>query len=63
MNVHKGQQVFLKPEWMDEGDEKCAFIAIKDMEKGRVDVFDANNTMKIKPLHLIHDFMISKVVN
>ena len=61
MNIHKGQRVVLKPEWMDEGDDTCEFIAINDMEKGRVDVSDANNTMAITPIHMIHDFMIKEL--
>ena len=60
MDIKKGQRVVLKPEWMDEGDEACEFIAINDMEKGRVDVSDANNKMAITPIHLIQDFMVKE---
>lgn len=34
--IRKGEEVFIKPEWLDEGDEKYRRFALEDEDGGRV---------------------------
>ena len=55
------QQIILKPEWMDKGDEAACFIILED-NAGRYLVEDANSDLAIKPTQIIPDYMINQIV-
>ena len=62
MNIKKGQTIYLKPEFLDSGDENITFIANHDSDYGRVTISDANSTMNIVPEHMITFEMILEAV-
>ena len=58
MNIHKGDKVSIKPEFQDFGDDKYIFVAVDDMEKGRVSIMPINTGLSFPPVSIIHDYMI-----
>ncbi len=51
--IRKGDRIFLKPEWQDEGDAKQTWIAVDDEEKGRVTICPITSTLAIKPTYVV----------
>lgn len=58
--VLKNDRVLLKPEFMDDGDDDYIFIAINDMEKGRVSITPINTGLPIPPVYTVNRHWISK---
>jgi len=57
--IHKRDIVYIKPEFMDEGDEKFTWIAIDDEEKGRVTISPLNLGLSIIPRQVVDVFMLN----
>jgi len=58
--VKRGDRVFFKPEYSDSMYEGLlVYIAINDMEKGRVDVKCINTGMTYPPIQTVADYMIT----
>lgn len=48
-----GDQVRIRPEYQDEGDDEFTWVVVGDEEKGRVDVSPISTSMKIKPTYTL----------
>jgi hypothetical protein len=57
--IRKGQQVRIKPEWQDAGDENLVFVAVQDEDGGRVRI-EALAGMRINPQYVVTVEMIVK---
>ena len=62
IDVKKGQQVFFKPEFSDSMDNETVYIALDNMEKGRVTVAAINTGLFVNPTETVADYMIEKAV-
>lgn len=60
MGIKKGDQIRIKPEWQDAGDDQIVFVAVSDEEKGRVDI-QPQLGLKINPIQTVEVSMIEKV--
>ena len=52
--IQAGQQVKLKPEYQDDGDNEHIWIAINTEEKGRVDIQPITSTLSFKPIYTVY---------
>jgi len=52
MNIVKGQQVSIKPEFQDSGDSSYTWIAVDDSEKGRVTISPIDTGLSIAPQYV-----------
>jgi hypothetical protein len=50
--IKSGEEVKIKPEWQDPGDDKITWIAVDDEEKGRVTI-QAQLDLPIKPTQVV----------
>ncbi len=58
-NLKKGDRIYLKPEWMDEGDEGVIFEASEDHNGGPgIYIAERNSKMFIRPTGLKLNSMI-----
>jgi hypothetical protein len=55
--IRKGDQVKIKPEWQDKGDDQVVFIAVDDEEKGRVTI-QAQLGMHFNPTQVVRVDML-----
>lgn len=63
-NIKKGDFVYLKPEWMDKGDEYITFIASEDYQgRNTIYISDLDNTMPIVPTHMVRLEMLEAYEN
>jgi len=53
MSIRKGDQVFIRPEWQDDGDADQTWIAVDDAEKGRVTITPITSPLLIKPTYVV----------
>ncbi len=53
MTITKGQRVFIKPEFQDAGDDRFAWIAVDDADKGRVTISPINTGLAIAPTYVV----------
>lgn len=58
MTVKKGDQVFLKPEWQDSGDEKFHWFAVEDEDGGRVKISPAGTGLALAPVSVVQAEML-----
>ena len=58
-DVKKGERVLIKPEYQDDGDELLIFVAIDDMEKGRVSIMPINTGLQFPPISTVNRHMLS----
>lgn len=47
--IRKGDEVTIKPEWRDRGDEEFAWVACDNEEKGRLTIAPINTGLAIPP--------------
>jgi len=59
LEVKKGDHVVLKREFMDDGDENYRFVAVDDMEHGRVTIEAQGTGLSIAPSSVVSRHMIS----
>lgn len=52
-NPRKGDEVKLKPKFMDDGDEKYRWVAVSDVEKGRLDITPEGTGLAIPPINTV----------
>ena len=52
-NIKAGQQVHIKPEWQDPGDDKLRWFAVDDTSKGRVTI-TADLGLPINPTQVVN---------
>lgn len=55
--ITKGQNITIRPEWRDVGDEQIQFIAIEDEDGGRVKIM-ALIGLSINPIQVVTTEMI-----
>jgi len=58
MTISKGDQVFIKPEWQDKGDDKFIWIAMGDEYDGKVMIYPSNINMTIAPTQIVNVSML-----
>lgn len=58
-NVKKGDTVLFKREYMNDGDESLHFIAVDDMQHGRVSVQATNSGLNFPPVETVSRHMLS----
>lgn len=51
--ITRGDRVFIKPEFQDEGDSKFVWVAVDDAEKGRVTIAPLNTGLAIPPQQVV----------
>lgn len=51
--IKQGQQVEIKPEWQDAGDDQFTWVAVDDEEKGRVTICPIDSDLGIKPTEIV----------
>lgn len=56
--IKKGDEVKIKPEWQDKGDDKFIWIAVDDEEKGRVGIMPINTGLTFAPWSIIDVSML-----
>lgn len=48
--ITKGQQVFIKPEFQDAGDDRFTWVAVSDEDKGRVMIQPIDTGLQFAPV-------------
>jgi len=56
--IKKGDEVKIKPEWQDDGDDEFIWVAADDEENGRVAIYPSNINTHFKPTHVVNIFML-----
>ena len=58
--IRKGDEVTIKPEWRDQGDEEFTWVACDDEEKGRVTITPVNTGLAIPPRQTVNVEMLKQ---
>ncbi len=58
--IRKGDEVTIKPEWRDRGDEEFTWMACDDEEKGRVTIAPVNTGLAIPPRQTVSVDMLKQ---
>jgi hypothetical protein len=56
--IRQGQEVYVRPEWRDKGDEESIWIAVEDEDGGRVKVKTFIPEYQIQPVSVIETSML-----
>lgn len=56
--IKKGDEVRIKPEWQDAGDEALFWVAIEDEDGGRVRIAPINTSLKFPPNQVVETSML-----
>lgn len=59
--IHKGDTVFIRPEWRDTGDETFQWTAADDEFNGRVSISPAGTGLSITPIQTVESRSLSLV--
>jgi hypothetical protein len=51
--IKKGDRVFIRPEWQDDGDQHHTIVAADDEEKGRVTIEFVTSKLFINPTQVV----------
>lgn len=51
--IRKGQEVYIKPEFQDAGDDKFSWIVADDEQNGRVAIVPMGTGLAIPPRHVV----------
>lgn len=58
--ITAGDQVFIKPEWQDAGDDKYIWQALENEDGGRVKIAPINIGLPITPNQIIETRMLEE---
>jgi hypothetical protein len=58
--IRKGDEVTIRPEWRDQGDEEFTWVACDDEEKGRVTITPVNTGLAIPPRQTVSVEMLKQ---
>ncbi len=53
MTIKKHDQVQIKPEWQDEGDDQFTWIALEDQDGENIIITPIDSKLTIKPQYLV----------
>ena len=56
--IRKGQQVHIKPEWQDKGDDRFTWFALEDEDGGRVRIAPLMADFAIRPETVVETRML-----
>ncbi len=56
--IRKGQQVHIKPEWQDDGDDEFTWVAIEDEDGGRVKIMTLMPELRFQPVSVVETRML-----
>ncbi len=56
--IRKGQKVYIRPEWQDDGDDEFLWIAIEDEDRGLVKVVTFMPELRFSPVSWIETRML-----
>jgi hypothetical protein len=59
--LKKGEEIRIKPEWQDKGDDKLKWFAYDDEENGRVGIYTPMPEMAIQPWQTVDAYMVERV--
>jgi hypothetical protein len=63
MNIRKGQQIWIRPEWQDEGDDALTWYAVEDSHDDRASLkiqnLEATKKFRFAPVHTVDVAMIT----
>jgi len=57
--IRAGQQVQIRREWQDDGDDKFIWVAVEDEDGGRVRISAVNTGLPIPPNQIIDTRMLA----
>ena len=58
--IRKGQRVYIKPEWQDEGDDEHVWIAVEDEDGGRVKISPLMPDLAYPPTSVVETRMLTE---
>lgn len=56
--IKKGDQVRIKPEWQDEGDDSFLWLAMEDEDGGRVTICPIGTGLSYPPRQVVQTSML-----
>lgn len=56
--ILKGQQIHIKPEWQDAGDEEYTWVALEDEDGGRVKIMPLMPELRFPPVSVVETRML-----
>lgn len=59
--IRAGDQVAIRPEWQDPGDEHVKWVALEDEDGGRVRIQATNLELRFPPNQVVETFMVDLV--
>lgn len=59
-DIKKGDEVEILPEWQDEGDGNYTWVAVSDVEKGRLDIRPKDCPMALAPVYTMKEEWVRK---
>jgi hypothetical protein len=54
MTIRKGDQVQIKPEFQDAGDDRFTWVAVTDADKGRVQISPIDTGLAFAPVYVMN---------
>ena len=58
MTIRRGDRVTIRPEWQDAGDAAYQWVALSDVEKGRLDITPLGTGLAIPPVYTVRVDML-----
>lgn len=59
--LKKGEEIRIKPEWQDEGDDKLKWFAYDDEQNARVGIYTPMPEMAFQPWQTVDAYMVERV--
>lgn len=56
--IHKGQNIHIRPEWQDAGDDQFTWIALEDEDGGRVKIMPLMPDLPFPPVTIVETRML-----
>ena len=56
--IRAGDEVKIKKQWQDDGDDKFVWVAIENEENGRVDITPSNIELRFPPIYTVTTDML-----